>query len=203
VLVGLGGVAGTPVPVSEGRAVEGDTDVDIRTEVEEGGGVGVSMLDVPTRDAPADKRLINWLKASSGLKVVVTVGRVVAPDGSPGGTTPVDVWIGGEVQSVEFRSGSGRVEFDPSVEDILPVPPAPSMIERALASEVHAMNAPGHRIDGSAKHLRLPGHCVSSHMEFTQAACLPSMQADSPSLHLSVRDMFRNRAFNTSAACAL
>lgn len=71
--------------------------------MEEGGDVGVGVLDVPTRDAPADKRLTNRLKASSGLKVVVTVGRVVAPDGSPGGIASVDVGIGGEVQSVEFR----------------------------------------------------------------------------------------------------
>ena len=128
--------------MSEGRTVEENTDVGIRTEVEEGGNVGVGsgMLDVPTRDAPAAKRLINWLKASSGLKVVVTVGRVVTPDGGPGGTAPVDVGIGGEVQSIGFRGGSGRVEFVPSVENIPPVPPAPLMIERALCSEVHAMS---------------------------------------------------------------
>lgn len=129
-----------PALVSEGRRVEEDTSVGTRKEVEECGDIGVGMLGVPTRDAPANKRLLNWLKASSGLKVVVTVGRVVTPDGSPGGITPVDVGIGGEVQSVEFRGGSGRVEFDPSVEDISSVPPAPLMIERALGSEVHAMN---------------------------------------------------------------
>jgi len=190
------------VPVSEGRTVEEDTDVGTRTEVEEGGDVGVGVLDVPTRDAPSNKRLINWPKASSGLKVVVTVGRVVAPDGSPGGAIPVDVGTGGEVQSVGFRGGSGRVEFDPSVENTSPVPPAPLMIERALDSEVHATNVPGHRIDGSAKHLRLPGHLVSSHADLVQAAYWPLMQADSPSLHLSVRDMFWNRAFNACAVCA-
>ena len=43
------------------------------------------------------------------------------------------------------------------------------------------LTVPGHRIDGSAKHLRLPGHRVSSHAELMQAACWPSMQADSPS----------------------
>ena len=126
---------------NKGRKVEDAYDGTV-TEVEEGSdtGVGSDMLDVPTKDAPADKRLINWLNASSGLKVVVTVGRVIVPDGSPGGTIRVVVGVGGEVESVEFRIGSGMVEFDSSVENIPPTPPAPLMIERALGSEVHPTN---------------------------------------------------------------
>ena len=138
--VGSGGIIGVPMPVNEGRRVE-DVDDSIITEVEEGSDASVDsdILDVPTKDAPADKRLINRLNASSGLKVVVTVGRVVAPGGPPGGNIGVAVGIGG-VESVEFRIGSGMVEFDSSVENIPPSPPAPLMIERALGSEVHPTN---------------------------------------------------------------
>ena len=130
------------VPVNEGRTVGDDADDGIVTGVEEGsvGSVGSDIPDVLTRDAPADKRLINLLYASSGLKVVVTVGRVVTPDGPPEGVVRVDVGIRGEVESVEFRSGSGMVEFDSSVENIPPFPPAPLMIDRALDSEVHPTN---------------------------------------------------------------
>ena len=99
--------------------------------------VGSDMLDVPTKDAPTDKRLINLLNASSGLKVVVTVGRVIVPDGPPGGTIRVAVGIGGGVGSVGFGIGSGIVECGSSIENIPPFPPAPLMIERALGSEVH------------------------------------------------------------------
>lgn len=62
------------------------------------------------------------------------------PDGPPGSTTRVAIGIGGEVESVEFMIGSGMVEFDSSVENIPPSPPAPLMIERALGSEVHPTN---------------------------------------------------------------
>jgi len=190
------------MPVNEGR-VEEDADVGIVIEVEgDDASIGSNILDVPTKDAPTDKRLINWLNASSGLKVVVTVGRVVAPGGPPGGTVGVAVGIGGEVESVESGIGSGMVEFDWSVENIPPCPPAPPMIERALGSEVHPTNVPGRRIDGSEKHLRLPGHRVSFHVESVQIARWPSIQADSPSSQLSVRDMFWNRAFSACAVCA-
>ena len=132
--------------VSEGRTPEDDADGGVVREVEEGGdaSVGSDMLDVLTSDAPIDKRLINWSHASSGLKVDVTVGRVAVSDGPPRVivivSTPVGVWVGGEVVSVWFRVGSGMVEFNPSVENIPPFPPAPLMIERALASEVHPTN---------------------------------------------------------------
>jgi len=133
---------GMSMLVNEGRRVEGGADDGTVTKVEEGSdaSVGSDILDVLTKDAPTDKRLINWLNASSGLKVVVTVGRVMVSDGSPGGATRVAVGIGGEVESVEFRIGSGMVEFDSSVENIPPSPPAPLMIERALGSEVHPTN---------------------------------------------------------------
>ena len=64
-----------------------------------------------------------------------TVGRVTVSDGPPG-----VVGIGGAVVSVEFRVGSGTVEFELSVETIPPFPPAPLIIERALDSEVHPTN---------------------------------------------------------------
>jgi hypothetical protein len=133
---------GIPISVNEGRRVEEDTDDGIITEVEgcSDASVGSDILDVPTMDAPADKRLFNWLNASSGLKVVVTVGRVMVPDGPSGGTIRVAVGVGGEVESVESRVGSGMVEFGSSVESIPPFPPAPLMIERALGSEVHPTN---------------------------------------------------------------
>ena len=94
------------------------------------------------RDAPSAKRLMSWLYASSGLKVDVTVGRVTGSVGPPRGgvTVRVDVGTGGGVGSVEFRIGSGTVEFESSVETIPPFPPAPLIIERALDSEVHATN---------------------------------------------------------------
>jgi len=198
--VGFGEIMGMPVPIDEGR----DADDGIVTQVEEGSdaSVGSDILDVLTKDAPADKRLISWLNASSGLKVVVTVGRVIVPDGSPGGTTSVAVGIGGEVESVGFRIGSGVVEFDSSVENTPPFPPAPLIIEKALGSEVHPTNVPGRRIDGSEKHLRLPGHCVNFHMVSVQTARWPLIQAGSPSSHLSVWDMFRNLAFSACAVCA-
>jgi len=90
---------GMPMLVNEGRRVEEDADDDTVTKVEEGSdaSVGSDILDVLTKDAPTDKRLINWLNASSGLKVVVTVGSVIVPDGPPGGTARVAVGIGGEV----------------------------------------------------------------------------------------------------------
>lgn len=139
---------GVLVPVSEGRTPEGDADDGVVREVEEDGdaSVGSDTLDVLTSDAPADKRLISWLHASSGLKVDVTVGRVAVSDGPPRVIvivfTPVSVWVGGEVVSVWFRIGRGMVEFNPSVENIPPFPPAPLIIERALDSEVHPTNVP-------------------------------------------------------------
>lgn len=128
---------GVLVLVEEGRTVEGDAGGAIVAEVEGGGdgNVGSGVLDVLTRDAPADKRFISLSYASSGLKVDTTVGRVIVS----GGPLWV-VGIGGEVVPVEFRIGSGIVEFSPSVETIPPFPPAPSIIERALASEVHPIN---------------------------------------------------------------
>lgn len=133
---------GTSMLVNEGRRFEEDADDGTVTKVEEGSdaSVGSDIPDVLTKDAPTDKRLINLLNASSGLKVVVTVGSVIVPDGPPGGTTSVAVGIGGEVESVEFMIGSGMVELDSSVENIPPSPPAPLMIERALGSEVHPTN---------------------------------------------------------------
>jgi len=58
--------------VNEGRRVEEDADDGTVTKVEEGSdaSVGSDIPDVLTKDAPTDKRLINWLNASSGLKVV-------------------------------------------------------------------------------------------------------------------------------------
>lgn len=130
--------------VDEGRTVE-DVGDGVVTGVEQGGdaSVGSDVLDVLTRDPPADKRLISRLCASSGLKVEVTVGRVTVSCGPPKVTvivTGVVDGVGGEVVSVEFKIGSGMVEFDPSVETIPPFPPAPLIIERALDSEVHPTN---------------------------------------------------------------
>ena len=130
--------------VDEGRRVE-DTDGGVVMGVEQGGdaSVGSDMLDVLTRDAPADKRLISRSWASSGVKVEVTVGSVAVSYGPPKDTviiTGVVVGVGGGVVSVEFRVGSGTVEFDPSVDTIPPCPPAPLIIERALDSEVHPTN---------------------------------------------------------------
>ena len=130
--------------VDEGRKVE-DTNGGVVTGVEQGGdaSVGSEMLDVLTRDAPADKRLIRRSCASSGLKVEVTVGRVAVSYGPPKDTviiTGVVVGVGGGVASVEFKTGSGMDEFDPSVETIPPFPPAPLIIERAFDSEVHPTN---------------------------------------------------------------
>jgi len=83
------------------------------------------------------------------------------------------------------------------------------------------LTVPGRRIDGSEKHSRFPGHRVNFHAESVQTARWPSIQADSPSgkqpavntgigrdndrdslSHLSVRDTFRNWAFNVCAVCA-
>ena len=127
--------------VNEGRTVEDDVDGSIVARVE-GTGIGSDMLGALTNDAPAAKRLFSWLYASSGLKVDVTVGRVaVSEDPRVIVTvTPVGVAIGGEVESVGFMIGSGMVEFKGSVEMTPPFPPAPSIIERALDSEVHATN---------------------------------------------------------------
>jgi len=131
--------------VDEGRMVEGDAGGGVVTGVEQGSdaSVGSDMLDVSTRDAPADKRLIRRLYASLGLKVLVTVGRVAVSRGPPKETvisTGVAVGVGGGVASVEFRTGRGVVESGSFVETIPPFPPAPLIIERALASEVHATN---------------------------------------------------------------
>ena len=131
--------------VDEGRSVEDDVDGGVVTGMEQGGdaSVGSDILDVLTREPPADKRLISRLYASSGVKVEVTVGRVAVSWGPPKVTviiTGVVDEVGGGVVSVEFKIGSGMFEFDPSVETIPPVPPAPLIIERALDSEVHPTN---------------------------------------------------------------
>lgn len=130
--------------VDEGITVENGVDGGVVTRVEQGGDadVGLGMLDVLTSDPPADKRLISRLYASSGVKVEVTVGRVAVSCGPPKAiviVTGVVDGVGGGVVSVEFKIGSGMPEF-PSVETIPPVPPAPLIIERALASEVHPTN---------------------------------------------------------------
>lgn len=110
------------------------------------------------------------MNASSGLKVTMTIGRVVAPAVLSGGTVRVAVEVGGEGKSVELRIGSGAVEFVTNIPrtSIRRTETMVNVQTFTLWKRQRELAIPGRRIDGNVKNLRFSGHRVNFHTGLVQ-----------------------------------